>query len=860
MISETATSSLLKGYRPTPGAYDEMVHSSGSPRESWVGLIQALDRMGPEELDARQESVNRIIQENGVTYNIYGDTQGSGRPWELGLMPLVIPIHEWRSIEAGLIQRTRLLNLILSDFYGPQRLLREAGLPRALLAANPNFLRPCFGIRPPEDLFVIMHAVDLARAPDGRWWVLSDRTQTPSGAGYALENRIVLSQVLPDEFREGHVERLAGFFRILRDTLQRLAPAARSQPKVVLLTPGPYNETYFEHVYLARYLGFPLVERDDLTVRDRRVFLKTLEGLQDVDVILRRVDDTYCDPLELRADSILGVPGLLESARAGNVAIANALGSGAVQTPAITAFLPSLAQWLLGEELLLPSVATWWCGQEAQLAYVRDHLRELVIKPAFTWTGAEPVFGGRLKARERRALYASIEKNPFAFVAQEEVALSTVPVLASQQLAPRPMVLRAFVCAGPSGCTVLPGGLTRVSTATDRLVVSMQSGGTSKDTWILADGPVNPLSLLKAAGGIVRLERAAADVPSRVADNLYWLGRYAERLEDTVRRLRCLTVRLVGEASGDNTPDLEALIRVLIRLDLIPSEFEDSLSGVEGVIHRLIFRKDHPGSIADIASRLGSLAFTMRDRLSSDTWRILNRLQSDLRPRSSRMAPGAALALLNTLILDLAAFAGMETENMTRGHGWRFLEIGRRLERATNGATLLQAGLAVEALGFSALDPILEMADSTITYRRRYFAQPQWLSVLDLVLSDDTNPRSLSFQLGALGQHAVNLPSTSPEGTQVQESLQIETLHNAVRAFNLEAALEAEFEHEDTQLSDQLAGWASDLRGLSDPRGHARQLTREMHHANPDPPEDQSLRIPVSNLRPRPDHPFPPTE
>src|SRR5882724_10182404 len=374
---------MFAGYPALPGIYDEMALGQNELRPHWKNFAASLDRLGRNEIAVRWENARRIIREHGVTYNVYGDPQGMDRPWELDIVPLLIPPEEWRRIEPGLTQRAKLFNLILADLYGPQRLLREGLLPPPLVFGNPAFLRPCHGIRPPQDIYLHLHAADLARAPDGQWWVLADSMQAPSGTGYALENRIVLSRILPDEFRDCQVQRLASFFRIQRDTLRNLAPHNRDNPSVVLLTPGPYNETYFEHDYLARYLGFTLVEGGDLTVRDSKVFIKTLEGLRPVDVILRRVDDSFCDPLELRGDSFLGVAGLLEAVRAGNVTVANALGSGLVETPAFLAFLPSLCRHLLGEELKLPSVATWWCGQPKEQQYVIDHLDEIVVKSAF---------------------------------------------------------------------------------------------------------------------------------------------------------------------------------------------------------------------------------------------------------------------------------------------------------------------------------------------------------------------------------------------------------------------------------------------------------------------------------------------
>ena len=811
---------LLEGYHPPGGAYDEMLAAQGGPRPHWQQFMGAFERLGFNELAARRDTAARILREHGVTYNIYGDTRGQGRPWALDLAPLIIPPDEWRKLEAGLAQRTRLLNLILADFYGPQQLFKEGALPAALLQASPAFLRPCHGIVPVKNIFLFLHAVDLARSADGQWWALSDRTQAPSGAGYALENRIVLSRVLPDEFRECHIERLAGFFQIMRNSLRSLATRAVAQPNVVLLTPGPHNETYFEHVYLAKYLGFPLVEGGDLTVRDRRVFLKTLEGLQPVDVILRRTDDAFCDPLELRADSFLGVPGLVEAARAGNVALANALGSGAVETPALAAFLPGLARRLLGEELKLPSVATWWCGQEKEHAYVREHLSDLVVKRVFSRNiNSEPVFGGALNDAERGKLFAEMRDMPFDFVAQERVSLSTVPVWERGQMDPRPLVLRAYVCATPEGYSVMPGGLTRFSNSPDRLIVSMQSGGGSKDTWIVTDGPVLQLSLLQAKTQIVRLERAAAEVPSRVADNLFWLGRYAERLEDTIRSLRCVLVRLAGEMGSQETPDLNALVKLLANLDLFPAKFrvQHTLAGVEREIYLLIYQPHRLGGVREVQGRLSQIAFTSRDRFSVDTWRILNKLQMDARPRPGRVPISEVLALLNTLIVDLAAFAGMEMENMTRGHGWRFLEIGRRLERAKNMITLVQGALKVEPVDPGALEPVLEIADSVMTYRRRYFAQPQWVPTLDLLLADESNPRSLAFQMKALADHAANLPK---DGGCRLEHRQIEAVNGLLGSADFAALVERQFAGQGEALGGLLNRITTELHGLSDALTH----------------------------------------
>src|ERR1700689_4198213 len=483
--ADTAKAPLLSdGYVQTSGVYDEMCGAPGILRPHWDKFLPPLSGLGDQELTRRWQTAKQRIRENGVTYNVYGDPLGMDRPWNLDAIPLVIPPSEWNRLEAGLIQRARLLNLILADLYGPQRLLHGGLLPAALVFANPGFWRPCHGVRVSGGTYLHLLAVDLARGPDGDWWVISDRPQAPSGAGYSLENRIVMAETFPDLFRKFRVKRLASFFRAFRETLLGLSPTKRENPRVVLLTPGPFNETYFEHSYLARYLGFTLVQGGDLTVRDGRVFLKTLEGLKQVDVILRRVDDSFCDPIELRSDSYLGVAGLVEAVRAGNVAVANALGSGLIETSAFMPFFPGLSRRMLGEDLKLPSAATWWCGQPKALQYVLDNLDFLVIKPAFPSKGMEPVFGGKLAPEDRSRLSARIRENPHEFAGQELLNLSTVPVYSGENgLSPRRVVLRVYLAAEGDSWIVIPGGLARVSPPSDTQASSMQRGGGTKDTW-----------------------------------------------------------------------------------------------------------------------------------------------------------------------------------------------------------------------------------------------------------------------------------------------------------------------------------------------------------------------------------------
>ena len=525
---------LLASYAARPDRYDELCQRIGSVvvvRPHWRDFFHGLAAMPADELSARRAALGRQIHENGITYNVYADPRGFARPWELDLLPYMLPAAEWAQIEAAVIQRATLFDRILADLYGEQTLLEKGLVPPALIYGHSGFLRPLVGARPAGGRFLHLYAVDLARSPDGRWWVVADRTQAPSGAGYALENRSVVARVLPELYRAAGVEPLVPFFEGFRDGLADLAPAdsaaAGEDPLIVVLTPGPYNETYFEHAYLARELGFPLVEGQDLTVRDDKVWLRTLDGLRRVHVILRRVDDLWCDPLELREDSALGVAGLVAAVRAGTVTVANALGSGILETGALLGYLPRLCEHLLGNKLRMPSVATWWCGEAAACDYALKHLRELVIKPAYPTLGAGPVFCGDLPAAELDALAARIALRPFDFVAQEMVNISQAPVLAggegreggggkdapgreARALVARNIGLRVFAAAGAEGFRVLPGGLVRVASEADMRIVSMQHGGGSKDAWVLGS-PARPRPLPRIVPGqLARMARQAA--------------------------------------------------------------------------------------------------------------------------------------------------------------------------------------------------------------------------------------------------------------------------------------------------------------------------------------------------------------
>ena len=761
--AQSRIESWVRGYEPIPGIPDEFVDAAGRPRRHWMKLLGALARLEPEEITQRFAAADRRIRDMGMSYRVHGEARE--RSWPLSHMPLLVSEKDWDEIRSGIEQRVDLLERILADVYGPAQLVAEGALPAAAVAGSPDFVRAMRGVKPPGERWIRLYAADIGRGPDGRWWVLGDRAQAPSGAGYALENRLVLSRAFAGLYREMNVERLAPFFRDFRTGLADAA--VRSEPRICLLTPGPWSETYFEQAYLARYLGMLLVEGEDLVMSDGRLHVRTIAGLKRADVIWRRVDADWCDPLELNAASQLGVPGMLEAIRRGEVVVANMPGAGLIESRALLAFLPALSRRILGEDLRLPNIATWWCGQERECESVLSNFDAMTISGAFSETvpemqGVRSVLGADLSAPERKALIASIRERGMDYAGQEVVRLSTTPVWDGGKLAPRPFTLRVYAAATPDGWRVMPGGFCRVSGSSDARAFHMGEGAQSADAWIIAEKPVEISTLLPAADH-VKIVRLLGNLPSRAADNLFWFGRYIERAEATLRLVRALCSRIMDAdmpAHGVRQ-SIDRLQRMLAAWGATPIEAgECSPKAVAAAIQS----EEAYGSALSIARAARRAASVIRERLSQDAWQLVGRLENRL---TSREFGGASepeiIERTEAALHTIAALSGLVNENMNRVAGWSFLDMGRRIERGINTCRFARQFADRDAHA-EQLDVLLDLIDSQITYRARYIAGVAPAPVRDMALLDPYNPRSVGFQVARLDEHLAALPVLREDG------------------------------------------------------------------------------------------------
>ncbi len=758
----SAAAPLPAGSQPAP------------PAAHWTRFFDTLGLEGFADLNRRTVNLERQVRDNGITYNVYADADGPQRPWSLDLFPLVIPPASWQQIERGVLQRVKLLDRIMADVYGPQQLLEKNLLPPALVQGHPGYLRPLHGVKPAGGTHLHIAAFDMARDPRGTWWVVSQRTQAPSGLGYLLENRLITSRLFPEGFRDLRVQRLAATYRALMDGLLAMCPAA-SSPRIVLLTPGPYNETYFEHAYLARYLGLALVEGSDLTVRDQRLYLKTLQGLEPVHGILKRLDDEFLDPLELRSDSRLGVPGLLQAIRAGHVLVANAPGSAFLESTALLGFLPALSRHLLGEELQLPSLATWWCGERAAMEAALPKLASSVIKPTYDGAGAGAVLGKSLSRQALEEWAGRIAREGDEHTLQAYLPLSQMPTWTQDRdgdrIQPRSLMLRVFAVAdGPQSWRVLPGGLTRIAGAALD-IASMQRGGSSADTWVMTEGEVDPTSLLHQEQPAVEIAQRSRSATSRAAENLFWLGRYTERTENTTRLARLALACLNGEDQSSQ-PLLAWLSEMAVDNALLLPDVPPATQSRRVFERSLIAALGDARDATSVGYNLAALrnaASAVRERLSQEQWNVIVRAERDFMRGCAIVTDDGdyssveALRVLETLSGHTAAMTGAQTDRMTRDDGWRLLSSGRHLERLGFLSAALgwafETGALQDEGGFEA---VVALFDSTITFRSQYQQRHDIPALLDLLVLDLDNPRSLGWVAQTLRGRLAKLAGSAP--------------------------------------------------------------------------------------------------
>ncbi|NMM43290.1 circularly permuted type 2 ATP-grasp protein [Rhodospirillaceae bacterium KN72] len=756
----------ISDYSTIPGVSDELIDASGAVRPSWRPFVDHISRLTPEDLSRRFARGDQYLRDAGVFFRQYDPSGPSERDWPLSHMPVVLHDSEFSEIADGLKQRAELLEAVVADLYGPARLVADGHLPAALVAENPEWLRPLIGVQPRSGHFLHYLAFDLGRGPDGNWWVLGDRTQAPSGLGFALENRVATRRVFSDFFADANIHRLASFFRTFRGALLGLRGDADG--RVAILTPGLLNDVYYEHAYIARYLGFMLLEGEDLTVERGQVMVRTVAGLKPVSVLWRRLDAAYADPLELNDTSRLGTPGLVGAVRQGNVSLVNALGSGVLQTRAFLAFLPRICQALRGESLRLPNIATWWCGHDAERAHVRSQFERMSIGPAFStrplFEADEPIVAGGQTIDPGALDDAAFAALGRGMVGQEAVKLSTTPVFVDGRLMPRPMSLRVFMVRTETGWEVMHGGYARIGRSVDATAIALQQGGSVADVWIHSDNRVDRDTTLTPPDQTFTRSQPGI-LPSRSADNLYWMGRYVERAEGVMRLLRAYHIRTLENPRAD-----APLVRTIAdQLELL--EIDPAVGVPDGLRNTL-------DSAVVSASRV-------RDRFSVDGWAALEDLKDTADSLSASLASGPAISgdevaeAMGILLRKISGFYGLVHENMYRFMGWRFLSTGRALERAMAMTSIL-ARFADPAAPEGSMDLAVEVGDSVISHRRRYSVSTNRDTVIDLLALDAKNPRSVLYQLEVVKDLVAELPGSEINGQLSDLSRAILKVHTAV--------------------------------------------------------------------------------
>lgn len=824
MIIKPEIKEILSGYQQKVFAYDEFWLNQDAMHPHWLDFMDQLTGLGLEEVQQRSGELQRLIEDAGVTYNIYQQQGSSSIPWKIDPIPYLIAPHIWDMLEKGVRQRAKLLNLLLKDLYGPQEVIQAGVLPAEVIHADRNFLRPCYPYRTDIDFQLLMYASDISRSPDGRLWVVGDRTQAPSGWSYMMVNRIALARILPELFLKSRIKKIVPFFQQLRTNLIAASPKGNENPLIVLLTPGQYNETYFEHGYLASLQGYTLAKGDDLMVKEGFLWLKTLSGLEKVDILVRHVDDNFCDPLALRSDSQLGIAGLLEVVRKGNVIVANPLGSGVLENPALMAFMPSLCQFYLSESLIIPNIASWWCGDPDAKEHVVNNLKRLIIKRIDKRGGDRTVFGPNLNQEQLIDLRKKIDQVPYLYVGQEQAIFATTPSLSQRgHLEPRHMVLRCFSVASPNEYQVLPGGLTRSAPELGKSKVSNRSGALGKDTWVISSEEIKQIGFRFSDRKPKYTYRGIEELSSGIASNMFWVGRYLARVRHTVNLIRII---LKYFAEIDNFKDpidneiLSLLLKALTHMTLTYPGFvgengAENRAYPEKEIRALIMDRERIGSLSQTISMLKGATNNIRNLWSEDTWRVLDKLHNisgELRSNPSQSIRSLRNKLDELLDATSASF-GFIQRTLSIEAGGPLFEVGFEMEDGILKSSLMRSLLTVrqdDRVEDGILEAFLLTTGNLVTYRHRYRGDVQIIGVLELILLDRFYPGSLTVSLERLLANLEVLPQRPTSGGLRKDEKQILSLVTALKVCDAHELAQVSNEEMLRSQLDELLGSLND--------------------------------------------------
>jgi uncharacterized circularly permuted ATP-grasp superfamily protein/uncharacterized alpha-E superfamily protein len=815
---------LFKNYFSDFRDYDEVLKSNMTINPNWEKLLSNLTEMGTDTLISKQNEMDWLMDENGVTYNVYNDPKGMHRPWELNIVPFLIHQKEWETVEKGIKQRAELLNLILKDIYGERELIKNGIIPPEVIYAHRGFLRQCDQIQYKTAKNLLIYSADLARGPDGRMWVVNDRTQAPSGMGYALENRYSTSRILPDIFKDINVKQPSQFFFEFNQMLIEAAHQNKDNPNIVILTPGPLNETYFEHAYMSSFLGYPLVNGNDLVVRNGKVWMKSLKELKQVDVILRRVDDVFMDPLELREDSYLGVAGLLDVVRQQNVTIINPIGSGVLENSGLIPFMNAICKYFFKEELILPQIASWWCGQEKEKNHVLNNLPNLVVK-RIDRTNRESIFFCEfLKPKQLENLKKEILSNPYSFVAQEKISFSTAPDFAQDKLEPRKVMCRTFAIAKKDSYTVMPGGLVRVAAERENLFVSNQRGGVSKDFWIITDEQQTNIQNYAWDNSCKISISNINDLPSNTAENLFWSGRYLGRALVTARFLRVVLNRMGSVQYNERKSDSENLQILFQSLTNITSTFpgfvgegsEDLLKNPLKEITSLMIDRDRIGSFAQTMSSFNNSYYSLRNLWSKDMWRVFDSIQKlwSKFQDDENYTISILTKLLDRIITRLIAFMGLIEESILVDQGLLLYFIGLQTEQAMMNIAKCRSLLVINynmQTQYEILESLLTSHESLNIYRYSYRSYLNIENVINLILLDKEYPKSLTYQLRRIQKDIDRLPHSEITGKATECQIYISEANFKIRSLQIDSLLELSQDNVIRQKLDDTLAELSDL-------------------------------------------------